>query len=151
LLDRRENVLVNFKAEMDPKKKIKIKLHRYFGHPRSKRLVDKVKNSALNEKQLIKELKKLDETCENCVVNKKDTPRPKSSLLTASDFNEVVSMDIKQLSTGDLMLHFIDLFSRFSTTCIIPNKHRDTIIEGVFKCWITLFGPAGLFFCWGVR
>ena len=145
LLDRTENVLVNFKSEKDPKKKA-IKLHRYFGHPRSKRLVDMVKNSELNDEKLIKELKNLDESCENCVVHKRDTPRPKSSLLTATDFNEVVSMDIKQLSTGDLMLHFIDLFSRFSTTCIVPNKHRDTIISGVFKCWITLFGPAGMFF-----
>ncbi|KAL5272394.1 hypothetical protein ACHWQZ_G000556 [Mnemiopsis leidyi] len=111
LLDRTENVLVNFKSEKDPKKKA-IKLHRYFGHPRSKRLVDMVKNSELNDEKLIKELKNLDESCENCVVHKRDTPRPKSSLLTATDFNEVVSMDIKQLSTGDLMLHFIDLFSR---------------------------------------
>ena len=31
------------------------------------------------------------------------------------------------------MLHFIDLFSRFSSTCIVPNKHRDTVIECVFN------------------
>ena len=142
--DQMRDIMVNFDS-LGPQKTA-LKLHRYYGHPHSRRLIEIVKVSDLNDKQLIEELEKLDKTCEQCVTHRRDPPRPKSSMMTATDFNEVVCMDIKKLSTGDLMLHFIDLFSRFSTTCIVPNKHKDTIIEGLFKCWITLFGAAGMFF-----
>ena len=92
------------------------------------------------------EIKKLDETCSHCTVYKKDTPRPKSSLFTSTEFNEVVCMDLKTLSTGDLMLHAIDLFSRFSSTSIVANKHRETIIQYLFDIWISIFGPPKQFF-----
>ena len=113
------DIMVNF-GSLGPQKTA-LKLHRYYGHPHSRRLIEIVKVSDLNDKQLIEELEKLDKTCEQCVTHRRDPPRPKSSMMTASDFNEVVCMDIKKLSTGDLMLHFIDMFSRFSTTCIVTQ------------------------------
>ena len=132
--------------EVGDTKKKATKLHRYYGHPSAKRLVEMVKNSDLCDESLISEIKKLEDTCNHCKLYKREPNRPKSSMLTSTEFNSVVCMDLKKLETGHLMLHCIDLFSRFSTTCIIEDKHRDTIIKELFKIWITLFGTATQFF-----
>ena len=34
----------------------------------------------------------------------------------------------------------VDLATRFCQATVVPNKEAPTIIKGLFKCWITLFG-----------
>ena len=146
LLEETCEEILHASLESSDPKKVALRLHRYYGHPRSGRLVETVKNSDLNDKELIKEIVKLDESCDHCKVYKRDTSKPKSSLLTSNDFNQIVSMDLKKLSTGHLMLHCIDLFAKFSATCIIPNKEKETIIQALFKIWISIYGASGEFF-----
>ena len=127
-------------CKSDDVKKTAVKLHRYFGHPSAQKLVDLVKDTEYNSKELLKEIKDLSKTCEHCTIHQRNRPKPKVSLMTPKDVNDIVGMDIKDLSTGHHMFHCIDLFSRFSTTTIIPNKKKETIIEDLFQNWITIFG-----------
>ena len=55
-------------------------------------------------------------------------------------------MDLKKLSTDQIMFHAIDLFSRFSSTKIIEDKNRDTIINALFSFWISIFGIPSMLF-----
>ena len=126
--------------------KMAIKLHRFFGHPKSARLISMVKDSDYCSKDLIKEIQKLDDKCEQCVTHRRVPPRPKSSMCMSADVNEVVSMDLKKLSTNDWMIHVIDMFSRFSATSIIPDKKAETIIDKLYTIWIVIFGPPKTWF-----
>ena len=139
LMNHKDEKMVMMCTDASPKKMAK-KLHRYFGHPSSKRLKDMIQNSEYNSKELITEIEHISENCESCKVYNKDRSRPKVSLLIPNDVNDILCMDLKTLSTGHLMFHAIDLFSRFSSTTLIPNKNRDTIISALFKFWITIFG-----------
>ena len=49
-------------------------------------------------------------------------------------------MDLKTLSTGHLMFHAFTLFSGFSSTTIIGDKNRETIINSLFRYRISIFG-----------
>ena len=60
-------------------------------------------------------------------------------LSLARDFNENVSMDLKFYKTIP-WLHLIDHATRFSAACVVGNKKKDTIIENIFKHWISIFG-----------
>ena len=105
---------------------------------------DIVQESDYNSKDLIKEIEKVSENCDLCKCYRRDRSRPKASLLSPGEVNEIVCMDLKTLSTGHLMFHAIDLFSRFSSTTIIADKNRETIINTLFRYWIAIFGRPNL-------
>lgn len=144
LLQDEESKIVLLCNDSDVKKQAE-KLHRYFGHPSFKRLKEVVQESDFNNKELIKEIEKVSTTCDHCQRYRRDRSRPKSSLLSPGEVNEIVCMDLKTLSTGHIMFHAIDLFSRFSTTTIIGDKNRETIINALFRYWISIFGRPNLF------
>ena len=137
-----EVMLIN---EIKDAKKTALKIHRFYGHPSSQTLIRRISDSDYNSKELIREIKALDDSCDHCARYKRERSRPKASLLAPSDVNELVSMDLKTLTTGHIMLHVIDLFSRFSATSIIPNKQKETVIGALFSIWIATFGRAKLF------
>ena len=118
------------------------KLHRSFAHPSSEKLI-KLVNSAgpqWSENNELKTLiKQTTEECQTCKIFKKPPPRPVVALPMSSKFQEVVAMDLK-FYQGKIILHLIDLFSRLSAAIIIPNKSRDTIIKGIFRIWISVYG-----------
>ena len=57
----------------------------------------------------------------------------------ARKFNEVVAMDLKVWGKKYFLV-VVDLATRFCQATVLPNKEAPTIIKGLFKCWITLFG-----------
>ena len=62
----------------------------------------------------------------------------------ATQFNEVVAMDIKYIKEQPV-LHLIDCLTRFSASTIVPNKKAETIISSIFRIWISIFGPPATF------
>ena len=61
----------------------------------------------------------------------------------ATKFQETVAMDLK-FYNGNI-LHLIDHFSRLSASCIIPDKKPETIIQNIFKIWISVYGTPDKF------
>lgn len=121
-------------------KKTAEKLHSYFGHPSGARLLKLVKDSSHFNKELEGEILKLDKECEHCLRYKKDPAKPKVSIWSPSEVNEVVAMDLKFLDNGLIMFHAIDLFSRFSLTRLVKDKNAETIMTAFFETWVTLMG-----------
>ena len=74
-----------------------------------------------------------------CVKYRKASLRPAVCFPRASDFNESVAIDLKSF-TPFYMLHMIDHFTRYSAAIVIKNKHAGTIVDGILKSWISVFG-----------
>ena len=74
----------------------------------------------------------------------KSHSRPVVGFSLGKEFNDTVSMDLKT-SKGVQFLHLIDNATRFSAAAIITSKHKEVIIDLIFKHWIALFGTPNRF------
>ena len=99
----------------------------------------------ITDEVMLKTVDEVQDQCKTCQKYGQKSPRPIVTLPRASDFNESVAMDLKFFDSK-IVLHIIDHFTRYSAACVIPSKHRDTIITYVLKCWISIFGIDPLIF-----
>ena len=68
--------------------------------------------------------------CKVCQKFQKSVVRPWVILPTASSFNEVVTLDLKEFGSK-YILWIIDSFSRFIVGKFLNNKKADTIIQAI--------------------
>ena len=69
-------------------------------------------------------------------------PRPVVSLPPACEFQEILTMDLKEVKVGSFnyILHMIDALTRFTCSVFIEDKKADTIIHHVMKNWVSNYG-----------
>ena len=139
-----ENYLVLFLENIeektyDEKFKIAKKLHWQFSHPSGTKLCNLVKNSGKNDREFLKILGEFPSFCDFCQRYKRAEPRPIVGFSLATEFNETVAMDLKDIKEHKI-LHLIDLATKYSVAVKIPNKESITIIKAIFKYWIAYFG-----------
>ncbi len=127
------------------KKKIAEKLHRQFSHPSTGKLTRLVKNARITDSEFLDIVENFSGNCEVCQRYKKPNPKPVVSMSLATDFNEVVAMDIKEVK-GFKILHLIDHATRYSVAARLKSKESSEIINVIFRFWITYFGAAKTFF-----
>ena len=120
-------------------KKTALKLHRQFGHPTSAKLIKLVTDAGIRNSELERAIKDVSDVCTVCCRFKKARPRPVVSLPMASRFNEAVAMDLKAWGRHYFLV-LVDLATRFCTATVIGDKSAATIIKGVFRSWIGVFG-----------
>ena len=120
-------------------KRIAIKLHRQFGHCKSSRLIKLLEKSDFHEKKFFDLIIQCEEACEICQMHSRTPMRPVVCISRASDFNESVAVDLKAI-TNKFILHMIDEFSRYSRCVVINNKEMETVVGGMIKGWISIFG-----------
>ena len=127
-------------------KDVAIKLHSQFSHPKVDRLIRLVQNSGWDDKKgLIEMIKIISAECTICKEYRIPSPRPVVGFNMATNFNEVLAMDLKFFH-GSIILHLIDHVSRFSAAAIVKSKKPEDIIEKIFDVWIKIFGPPKKFF-----
>ena len=140
-LETSKSVNITLHAEKMDSFSIATKLHSQFSHPTRDKLFKLVERAGLgNDSELLNNIKLVSESCKICKEFKKPVPRPSVGLPLASSFNEVVAMDLKFFEKS-IILHLIDHVTRFSVAVIVKSKRPEDIIDGIFKCWITVFGP----------
>ena len=123
------------------KRKVAVKLHSQFSHPSARNLTKLVVSAGWGEdRELLDQIIKVSEECRICQEYKKPSPRPIAGLPMATEFNEVVAMDLKYIN-GDWILHLIDHVSRFSAAAYLNSKKPEEIIDKIFQIWISIFGP----------
>ena len=125
----------------DPKK-IADHLHRVMAHASTEKIGQWLKTAKFeNKDNIIDELKKVCEKCDFCLKHKsRATPVRKVSMPQGTTFNEVVAMDLKMLSLGQIILHMVDTVTRYSVAARVNNKGAPEIMEKVFKSWVAVFG-----------
>ena len=117
-----------------------IKLHRNFGHTTYDKLKKTVEAAGEGSQKLLSMLEEISENCDTCKRHMKVPPRPVVSVPIGTQFLEVVAMDLKHWRDNIWILHLIDSFSRYSSGCIVRNKKPETIVNGIFECWVRFLG-----------
>ena len=115
------------------------KLHTQFAHPKPDKLIKLLKDGGHGHKYLIKEVKEVSDRCPICIKRQKPPLRPVVSMPMAKKFNDILAVDLKQCGRYYFLM-IADLATRFCQGTVINNKLPATIIRGLFKCWITIFG-----------
>ena len=124
---------------VENKKKV-LKLHRQFAHPPANRLKKLLMDSGVKNKPILNIIEEVTNACDTCQKLHKAPNRPAVGFPLASEFNETVALDLKQLKHGIYILHLIDHATRYSSGCIIRNKNKETIVDGIMLYWVKWFG-----------
>ena len=120
-------------------KKTALKLHRQFAHPGADKLIKLLRDAGYVNKLLENEIRSLSSSCEVCMRYKRKPSTPVVSMPLARSFNDVIAMDLKCYEKVYFLV-IVDLFTRYCSAMVIPNKMSATVISGIFRCWITFFG-----------
>ena len=127
------------KLSVKNKRKAAHKLHLQFAHATSERIIKLAKDAGSDDKELFALIKEIAEKCETCKRYSKPKLRPAIGFSLAKEFNDVLSMDLKDYN-GTKFLHMIDHSTRFSAASIICSKRKETIVDCIFKYWVSIFG-----------
>ena len=112
------------------------KLHKQFAHPSAKRLKSLLQDAGGYTDEHMVCVDKVTENCELCKQYKKTPARPVVSLPLATEFNEVVAVDLKEWKPSVYFLHLVDVATRFSLAAVIKKKTPEVITEKIMKLWI---------------
>ena len=119
-----------------------VKLHQIFGHVSVSKLEKLISNSNKMSDEVKGFLQEVEMNCESCKVNQKAKPRPVVSLPRASQFNQIVTVDLKQYKNNDdnYILYLVDMFTRLTVGVFIPRKLPAIVGEKMMEKWIAVFG-----------
>lgn len=136
--DKPENCLLNMPVEKEEKKAVILKLHRQFGHPGREVLENLLKKAALWDKGFSEILTQIYGQCKTCRLFSQTPPRPVVSLPPASEFGEVLTLDLKEIKVKNFnyIFHMIDGFTRHTVSVFIPNKKPETIVNCLLTNWV---------------
>ena len=115
------------------------KVHEVHGHKSVDNLIHAYKTADLLTPSLKKTVKRVVDDCKTCQKYKKSVPWPQSTLPKASNFNQIVTLDLKEMD-GKYILWIICSFSRFIQGVLIPNKNAETIIKALNETWKHVLG-----------
>ena len=113
-----------------------LKLHTQFAHPHPEKLIKLVKDSGIENEGVAEVIRTVSSNCDTCKRFKKPPLKPAVGFPLASSFNETVSLDLKQFDSNLYILHMIDHLSRYNSACLIRNKKKETIVQGLMKYWV---------------
>ena len=118
------------------------KLHKQFAHPSARRLKALLRDAGGYTEGHMKCVDKVTENCDVCRRYKKTPARPAVSLPLASEFNEVVAVDLKEWKPNVYFLHMIDVATRFSLAAVIYRKTPEVVADKIMTLWMgNGFGP----------
>ena len=118
------------------------KLHLQFGHCHELKLKELLRNSGHLDKELGKLIEQVSMECKTCQFYQKPGSKPIVSLPLGTEFNDVISLDLHQLSSSPpkWYVHIIDLHTRFSQAAITCDKKAESIVKILNNFWIFNFG-----------
>ena len=140
-----EQCLLTLPNNQEEKYKVLLKLHRQFGHPRLEVMLNLLQKVNCNDKETKKLVETIYGKCNTCKLFTTTPPRPVVSLPAASEFSQVLTLDLKEIKVQNykFILHMIDGFTRFAVSVFIRDKKPETILHNVMRHWISYFGRPG--------
>ena len=139
-----EKVLValdNGMNKSNPDVKYLTKIHRQFGHVSKQRFCNLLKDANKWKEEYSPLIHELYENCVTCKLFAKTPPRPVVALPPASEFCEVLTMDLKECSHGryQFILHLIDAFTRYSVSVFLTHKGASSVVNAIMCKWVAVF------------
>ena len=114
------------------------KVHEVHGHKSEVNLIHAYKVANLLTPKLKSTIKRVVDDCKICQKFRKSVPRPKTSLPKSTDFNQIVTLDLKEIQ-GKYILWMVCSFTRFMQGVLLPNKKAETIVKGLNSGWNYLY------------
>ena len=142
-----EHSLVTLPEGEEEKKAVLVKLHRQMGHPRKETMVKLLKNVNCDDKVTRKMLETIHDRCQICKRFTTTPPRPVVSLPPACEFNEVLTVDLKDAKVHNykFIFYMIDAFTRQTVGVFIRDKKPATVVHNLMLHWVSVYGrPARL-------
>ena len=87
-----------------------VKLLKQFGHAPKEKFITFMKDAKAWNKNLLKHLDRVTESCEGCIMRMRNLDKPVVSFPMAQSFNEKVAIDLKHWN-GKYILHMVDMYS----------------------------------------
>ena len=115
------------------------KVHEVNRHKGKEQLMTAYRNAGWMSPELANIIDRVVNDCKVCQKFQKSVARPRVTLLKASSFNEVVTLDLKEFGSK-YVLWMIDSFSRFIVGKLHNNKKADTIIQAIMDSWCMSIG-----------
>ena len=106
------------------------KVHEIHDHKYVTNLLHAYKVADLLTPELKTTVNRVVKDCKICQKFKKSVPRPQVTLPKSTDFNQIVTLDLKEIS-GKYILWIICSFSRFMQGVLTPNKRAETVIKAL--------------------
>ena len=116
------------------------KLHRQFAHASKERLFRLLKDGGCQDSEFFKILEKCCKNCKFCQKYRHAKPRPIVGFPKGDRFNQVVSMDLKEIGKGSWILHLVDNATRYTAATLINSKKKEVIVKKIFQIWLSYFG-----------
>ena len=103
-----------------------LKVHRQFGHPHRELMELFLKKAGTWDTGDSVCVEKIYKLCKTCKEYSPTPPRPIVSLPAASEFNKVLSLDLKEVKVKKIryILHMIDVFTRLGVSIFIKDKKK---------------------------
>ena len=97
--------LMNKEVDLEDEKKIR-KIHESTNHKSENNMLHAYRNAGKLTDTVRKSIKKVIETCDVCKKYKKSQGKPKVSLTKVTDFNQIVTMDLKQFKWSKCVMAY---------------------------------------------
>ena len=136
------------KEEKDLKSlKAVTKIHKVLNYKQREQMFFTFRNAGKLDEETRQLINEVIDRCEICKKNSQSKSKPTVAISRATDFNSVVSFDLK--SIGDkYILWMICAFTKFVKGIEVKNKQPDTIIKALHGSWCMDLGyPTVGFWC----
>ena len=100
-----------------------------------------------NNENLKEEIKKVSGNCSICKLFKEPPSRPVVELAMATEFQEIVAMDLA-FNKSKILFHLADQSARLFASTFKPNKNPETIINFLFNIWISVYDTPEKIYDW---
>merc|ERR1712237_167354 len=115
------------------------KIHERLNHKNKENLAHAYANSDMLTTEVKKIIGKVVDECIVCQKYRKSMSRPIVALPKVTDFNQIVTLDLKQWKS-QLILWMVCSFTRFIKGVVIPHKEAVVVMKSVMKDWNCNFG-----------
>ena len=96
-------------------------MHKQFGHSSASKILKLVKASEIEDNELYELIGETGEDCSICLKYKKVALKPVVGLPLSKHFNDVISMDPKEINSHKI-LHIVDHATCFSSAAVLKSK-----------------------------
>ena len=110
------------------------KVHEVNNDKGKEQLIHAYTNAGLICPEVMTRIKRVVNDCKICQKFMKSVCKPRVTLPKSTDFNQVVTMDLKQMG-NKYILQIICSFTKFMQGKVIPNKKLDTIFDAMNAAW----------------
>ena len=115
------------------------KIHEVTNHKSEANMLHAYRNAGKLTSKIRQSIKNVVDSCNICRKYKKSLGTPKVSLPKVVDFNQIVTLDLKQFGNKEV-LWMICSFTRFCQGYVLKDKSAESVIEALNSAWNWRFG-----------